>query len=471
MAKILLVYAPNTMNAYRVQDPVEHLGLLYLSSYARHLGHEVDVVDTNTPGMEVDDIFVCLHDYNIIGFTLYTSNMESSREIIRILRSKGYRGHITLGGHLVSLWPQSLSSMKGADSIVMGEGEETLCELASCIDAEEDWHIIPGTAFLEPGTDVVRTAPCRPLIKNLDFPFEVDRSIYESAIRDNQFAYVAASRGCTRRCSYCSVAQFYGLSEGAKWRPRSVERIADEIRSLVESFSVKDLTFVDDNFLPHKDAERWAVDLADRILDRRLDVKFNLEFKPRDIGFATLERLAKSGLNGVFLGLEAVTRRQQHLYRKKTDLAQFKTIVNYCKELAILPCIFTIFFDPWVTPNELRQSLDFVSEIGPEYFQHITWYLRPIPGTDLYDEVRNMGMLCEDRPICPGSRYYVNTMYEHPEVLPLLIRWTEIADSIEKDFIEKHEGCDKYDILDEYCEMKRTIFERCYGLLDDLADR
>ena len=127
--------------------------------------------------------------------------------------------------------------------------------------------------------------------------------------------------------------------------------------------------------------------------------------------------------------------------------------------------MFTIFIDPWVTPRELKQNLDFVKEVGPEYFLDISSYLRPIPGTPLYDFIKRVSMLDIDHPMVPGSRYYINTKFVNNSIIDILNEWLSIRDDLENKFLNIKKKYNREHMLSQFRILKNIIFEKCYSCL------
>ncbi|MHA1396004.1 MAG: cobalamin-dependent protein, partial [Promethearchaeota archaeon] len=129
MANILLVSTPYTINYLNSKIPSVHLGLAYLSGFLKYSGHKVKIIDANAQQTNYEEMYNTAFNYDVIGFSIYSTNLISTKQAIKKLRVNGYSGHITLGGHLVSLCPQHLLEIPGANSIVIGEGEITLNDL------------------------------------------------------------------------------------------------------------------------------------------------------------------------------------------------------------------------------------------------------------------------------------------------------------------------------------------------------
>lgn len=468
MAKILLVSTPYTINYLSPDCSVEHLGLSYLSGYLRYFGHETVIIDANTPSNNYSNLLKISDDYDIIGFTIFTTNLNSTKNAILMLRNNGYHGHITLGGHLVSLVPDYIHEIKGTDSIIVGEGEKTLTELAFSIDSNKPWKRLKGIIYKNGTEKKLFVNPSQPLIQDLDFNFYPDREPYCDILKKNKFASISSSRGCNGKCSYCSISQFYSCSNGSKWRARSPKNILSEIQFLVNKYNVKDFVFVDDNFIPNTMSVNRAIEIAEGINAVDNNIGFSIEFRPYKFTINTIEILSKNSLRSIYLGLESSIKRQQELYRKYISVDNVKEIVSNCKLFNVYPSIFTIFIDPWVTLDEIKGNLEFVDYIGPEYFHDITAYLRPIPGTPIYEYIMKKGFMDVDHPIVRNSKYYINTKFVNNSTLVLLHEWLLIRDTLENKYAQEMKHIPKEVIMEKYRDLKKEIFVKCSNIVDRL---
>ena len=463
MANILLVSTPYTINYLNSKIPSVHLGLAYLSGFLKYFSHKVKIIDANTQSNDYDKLCDTAFNFDIIGFSIYSTNLISTKQAIKDLRSNGYNGHITMGGHLVSLYPQYLLEILGADSIVIGEGEITLNDLIYSIKNKIPIDKVKGLAIKN--NNHLQFTPPRELIKDLNFNFFPDRSYYEKYLKKYKYTSISSSRGCNGCCSFCSISQFYGQSSGPKWRERSVDNVLEEIEHLYLTYKINDFMFVDDNFIPNKASLARAFGIARGIHDISEEIIFGMEFRPDNIYDDFIPKLSKNSLRYIYIGLESIVPRQQKLYRKKINPNVVKQLIEQSNFSNVYPTVFSIFIDPWVTPFELKQNLDFVSEVGPEYFHDITSYLRPIPGTPLYDYIKEVGMLDTDHPIVSGSRYYINTKFVHNSIIDTLSEWLTIRDDLEDKFSRIRKKYNREQTLAQFRILKNTIFEKCYECL------
>src|SRR4029077_401971 len=80
-----------------------------------------------------------------------------------------------------------------------------------------------------------------------------------------------SSRGCARRCSFCSIHTFYRTAPGKVVRVRKPSRVIDEMLLLNREHGVRVFLFQDDDFPIWGNPGRgWADELVARIHDSGL---------------------------------------------------------------------------------------------------------------------------------------------------------------------------------------------------------
>ena len=154
--------------------------------------------------------------------------------------------------------------MPELDSVARYEGEATLVDLVEHLATGRDWHEVPGLAFFGAGEDrAMAESPPRELVQDLDtlpFPY---RPYDPELILGFKTMPLLASRGCARRCSFCSIHTFYRTAPGKVVRIRSAERVVDEMRMLYDERGVRIFLFQDDDFpLWGRAGAKWVDHLA-----------------------------------------------------------------------------------------------------------------------------------------------------------------------------------------------------------------
>jgi radical SAM superfamily enzyme YgiQ (UPF0313 family) len=149
--------------------------------------------------------------------------LSSLLQLVRELRQAGLRSHVVLGGLCASAIPERLlREPPGVDSVVFGEGETPIVDLARYVIRHEGTLPAPGLCVRE--GDAIRKGDARAVAPDLDdlaTPALDDfRDPEESSPLRlvNGCVPVVASRGCYGRCTFCCIQPFYRASPGKVWR-------------------------------------------------------------------------------------------------------------------------------------------------------------------------------------------------------------------------------------------------------------
>ena len=204
---------------------------------------------------------------------------KAAFEVASIVKNVDEDITTVLDGLHPSARPMECLSNSNTDFIIRGESEYTMLELVNTLDKGKTDELtnIEGIGFTKNGNKII--TPPRPEIKDLDsLPFParhlLPMDIYFEAVKENpirgiirkRYAIMLTSRGCPHECIFCSNH----IVMGRKWRGRSPENVADEIEQLVNTYSIKQIDFFDDNMtlikknLDLKDVEK-AVILAKKV--------------------------------------------------------------------------------------------------------------------------------------------------------------------------------------------------------------
>jgi radical SAM superfamily enzyme YgiQ (UPF0313 family) len=336
----------------------------------------------------------------VVGFSLiFQFFLPEYTELAEELRDAGVDAHFTIGGHYASLCPNEvLAAMPQLDSATRFEGELTLLDLVRVLERGGDWHEVAGLAWADDGT-VQESAP-RPLVDDLDtLPFPYRGGELEHVAGFN-VAPLLASRGCARRCSFCSIQTFYRAAEGRIVRVRSAERVVDEMVALVHEHHVAIFLFQDDDFpLWGRYRRDWAPDLVRQIHDRRLtdEMIWKISCRAEYVEPELFSSLRDAGLYLVYMGLESGNEEGLSVLHKQISVETNLRALTTLKELGILFQYGFMLFDPSSTFESIRTNIGFLrTAVGDGSAGALFCRMLPYGGTPIRDQLAAEGRLRGD---------------------------------------------------------------------------
>lgn len=409
---------------------MENLGLGYLAAALEAQGFSVAILDANFYYWSPDAVAtqVLAHGPLLAGFCLFFNNTAESLALVRSLRTKGMKTHITLGGHHATFnFRDILLDNPGVDSIIRGEGEAALTELATRLRDKKPWKDLANLAYRDHNGEI-RHNPCRPLCSDLDRLPHPSRKTYAEALRETRTASLVSSRGCLGDCSFCSLRAFSRLATGKRWRGHSAAYIADEMQTLVEHYGITHFNFVDDDFFgPGRQRRERALNLAYLLSQRGLKATFLVSCRPDNLPEDALKALQQAGLICVDIGAESFTSGQLARYHKKVSVAQNWQAIETLARTGLEYRVYLIPFDPYVTLAELSENLQAIKQVGVRHLLDMFAFshLRVFQGTPMEERLRRDGLLQGEagRALYQGELKY---KFAHPEVSTLFGQWYAI---------------------------------------------
>jgi len=352
--------------------PQEHMGLEYLAAVLKGAGVQVTVIDAYAGGLSQAETLESLLRLGprVVGFSPFVDSWAQTRSLATSLKQAFPATHVTLGGHLATLSSSEVLGRDQAgdegpfDSVVLGEGEETLLDLAGAVLTDRDWKQTPGIAYRQaagrtgdsaPG-QIVRSGP-RALVADLDSLPWPHRYNAEDIVGSRIPFQLVTSRGCYGRCTFCSIPTFYGFQKGARWRARRPENIVAEMRDLVDRYGARVFKIVDDSFVgPGRRGRDRALAFAEAVIRSGLEVEFRLSVRADDVDAELFRHLKAAGLACVAVGVEAAFSRALQTYRKGLTVAQNQRALEILTGLDIPVLMNFIVFDPYTTFAELKEQ-------------------------------------------------------------------------------------------------------------------
>jgi radical SAM superfamily enzyme YgiQ (UPF0313 family) len=309
---------------------------------------------------------------------------------------------------------------RGADFVLLGEGEETLGELIGYLeDTERAKHASPlqidrdsgarrvpqglpvvalplqddselykiqSLAYLHDGKMVV--TPARPVMKDLDvLPFPawnlVSRKKYRSVWLEHHGYYsmnLVTTRGCPFHCNWCSKPIW-----GQKYNVRSPQNVVAEMKWLKENFNPDHIWFMDD-IMGIRD--QWIEEFAQLLDESQAHIPFkSLNRVDLLLRGKTIAALARAGAKIVWVGAESGSQKILDAMDKGTRVEQIYEATRQLHAHGVKVAFFLQFGYPGETREDIELTLKMVRDLMPDDIGISVSY--PLPGTPFYERIQH----------------------------------------------------------------------------------
>ncbi len=297
---------------------------------------------------------------DLVCITAMTPLAPRGYEIADGFRKRGIK--VIMGGIHVSNMPDEAA--QHVDSVIIGEADEIWTTILK--DAEN--NALKPTYRQNAYTNmaVIPTAN-----RNL---YPTKKYFFENMIQ--------TTRGCPYKCEFCTVTSFFG----GTYRPRPVERVIAEVKSLARQPGY--IFFVDDNFIAHnKHTDALLSELKNQRLRWVCQAPLPIA-RNKDL----IQKMAEAGCHGIFIGFESLNSKNIEVMGKKQNAVDFyeEAIQRiHAKGIGVYGSF--VFGYDHDTPAVFDQYLNFANKTGVDgAFLPV---LTPFPGTRIHDRLEKEGRI------------------------------------------------------------------------------
>jgi anaerobic magnesium-protoporphyrin IX monomethyl ester cyclase len=382
---------------YAAMQPYPPLGTLYAAAIMRERGYSVALFDAMLAG-STDEWAAALDQYRPRYAVLFEDNFNylSKMSLLRMreaaftmIDAAKARGCLIICCGADETDHADLYLARGADYVLIGEGDLTLPELVAHLEGKGavSPDLIQGIAYRAPDGAVVKTLP-RPVISKLDsLPFPawdlVDRDAYRALWVQHHGYYsmnLVTTRGCPFHCNWCAKPIW-----GQRYNVRSPQNVVEEIAWLKERFSPDSIWFMDD-IMGIQD--RWIEEFADLLAARGLRIPFkSLNRVDLLLRGQTIPALARAGAQIVWVGAESGSQKILDAMEKGTTVQQIYEATRKLHAHGVKVAFFLQFGYPGETREDIDLTLKMVRDLMPDDIGISVSY--PLPGTRFYEAVRH----------------------------------------------------------------------------------
>lgn len=377
----------------RAMTPRPPSAFMYMASFLEENGVSAAIVDIKEIGdrnkaMEKTVEETAKLKPEMVGLTCLTPEVLETRRLAARLKQELPEAKLLVGGVHATLIPSDLLYRKSQiDFAVLGEGEETILELANAIMAGKGFNKVKGIAFLNKAGKVVKTEP-RPLmdIGKLPLPaFEkIDMNFYTRpglyCIRGIPISgfFVFTSRGCPYRCKFCVNKNIFGRVI----RYRQPKQVVDEIELLAREYKIDGFFIYDDTFAVDK---KHVDAICDGIKERNLDLIWGCQTRVNLVTEDLMRKMKQAGCVQVEFGVESGSPENLLRLRKDITVPQIENAFRICKKLKFKTFANFMINTPDETEEDVQMTIDLARKLDADI--NLFNVTTPYPGSEIYDKI------------------------------------------------------------------------------------
>jgi len=371
--------------------PYPPLGTLYAASYARSKGYSVALFDAMLAESEAEwggaldkhqPRFACIFEdnFNYLSKMCLLRMREAAFAMIDMAKQRGC-AVICCGADATD--HTDLYLQRGADYILLGEGEHTLGELLDSLTGKSSRPLENIVGLKSHDTRYAIRRPDITALDSLPFPAWdlVDVERYRNIWRERHGYYsmnMVTTRGCPYSCNWCAKPIW-----GQRYNSRSPENVVAELKWLKERYHPDHIWFADDIFgLKPGWIEKFArlVREADSVTPFKCLQRVDL------VTESVVAALASAGCKTVWLGAESGSQKILDAMDKGDTVGDIYNAARQLRRVGIEVGFFLQFGYPGETWDDIQLTLKMVRECQPDDIGISVSY--PLPGTKFFERVK-----------------------------------------------------------------------------------
>ena len=349
-----------------------------------------------------------------------TFQFGTARKVAAFIKSLQSDIKTVIGGYHATLMCEDIASSdegKPFDYIIRGEGEKTFSDMLDALEGKRRWGDITGLSYRCNGNFFHNAPRSLENLDTLQLPRRDARIWKGYLFSGKRLDMVETSRGCTMTCNFCSMNRMYGRT----FRTYSFERAMLDLANAKKN-GAQYIAFADDNITLN--VKRFE-SLCDAIVATgHNDLRYIVQASTTGIASSpTLaQKMARAGIQIVFLGIENVSERNLKIMNKGNILEETKRAIEYLHNNNILIVGGMIIGHSEDKEEDIAQNFEFFDRANIDFYgeQIIT----PYPKTGMRDILLKEGLVTNVSDYSKYNGFWANvrTKYLLSEDLQFL-RW------------------------------------------------
>jgi len=389
------------------ETPSPPLGLAYLGAALERAGIQVKILDYVVYPYREDTLESVMKRFkpHIAGATAVTMTFDHARQVLKDIKTTNPQVLTVMGGpHVTFCARETLETFPELDVVVLGEGEQTLVDLAGAVGGVQDLDSVRGITY-RTGSQI-RTTAKRKLIQNLDsLPLPARHLLPLGRYRALGLPIsMTTSRGCPYKCIFCVGRKMVG----AKVRYHGIDRVATELEALA-NLKFQQINLADDLFTAN---EKHCLAVCEEMIKRKININWTSFARVDTVSENLLSKMRAAGCTAVSFGIESANPDILKTIKKGITVEQVIDAVRMCRRTGIRPYASFILGLPGETQDTIKESAALAEKLQQQGLAYGFHILAPFPGTEVREknEVLGIRILTDDWSKYDANRAVAETV-------------------------------------------------------------
>jgi hopanoid biosynthesis associated radical SAM protein HpnJ len=345
------------------------------------------VVDAPPHKISIEQVVEMGKDFELLVLFTSTPGFDVDVKMTILMKAANPKLKVCFVGPPVTVEPEkTLNATSAIDFVVRKEFDHQIVDYANGKPLEE----IPGVSFRSADGSIINN-PERGVIENLDelpwvskvYKRDLDVTNYNVPFLLNPFISLYTSRGCPAMCTFCLWPQTHS---GHRWRLRSSDDVAAEMKYIKENFpQIKEVFFDDDTFNYQK---ARTIELCAKL--KPLNMTWSCTSRVTT-DYDTLKAMKEAGCRLLIVGYESGDPQILKNIKKGATVDMAERFTANCKKLGLVIHGDFIVGLPGESRESIRKTIDFAKKLDNETIQ--VSIAHPYPGTEFYDYAKKNDLI------------------------------------------------------------------------------
>src|SRR5580658_6395593 len=363
------------------------------------------VLDAPPHKVSIEQTIEIGKDFELLVLFTSTPGFHVDVKIAEMMKVANPKLKVAFVGPPVTVEPEkTLNSSMAIDFIIRREFDHQIVAYANGTPVEQ----IPGASYRGPDGQIINNAE-GPVIENLDelpwvtkvYKRDLDVTNYNVPFLLSPYISFYTSRGCPAMCTFCLWPQTHS---GYRWRLRSSDDIAAEVKYAIEAFpQVKEIFFDDDTFNYRKER---TIELCKKL--KPLNFTWSCTSRVTT-DHDTLKAMKDAGCRLLIVGYESGDPQILKNIKKGATVERARAFAKDCHDLGLTIHGDFILGLPGETKESIWNTINFAKTLDCETIQ--VSIAHAYPGTEFYDYAKANGFITNEKMEDGGGHQMAHIEY------------------------------------------------------------